>query len=70
MCIRDSLSTFEHGLDFDGGQHGFAEGVPDFGAVTSWRRSSGSETPKESTPFICFQADPSLGRRKVGTSHR
>eukprot|EP00969_Alexandrium_andersonii_P184919 8169626-Alexandrium_andersonii.AAC.1 len=33
----------------DRGQHGFAEGVPDFGAVASWCRTSGSETPSESS---------------------
>eukprot|EP00969_Alexandrium_andersonii_P131822 5829665-Alexandrium_andersonii.AAC.1 len=41
------FSSFALGLGFRGdfGQRGFAEGLPDFGAVTSRCRSSGSETP-------------------------
>eukprot|EP00969_Alexandrium_andersonii_P266017 11757460-Alexandrium_andersonii.AAC.1 len=42
----------------DGGQHDFAEGVPDFGTATSWCRTSGSETPWRANCFTCFQVDP------------
>eukprot|EP00969_Alexandrium_andersonii_P359562 15453484-Alexandrium_andersonii.AAC.1 len=34
-------------------------GVPDCGTVTSWCRTSGSETPPGVNCFACFQVGPS-----------